>query len=169
MLIYLGTFYLLLGTIFLFLPLIFIELGRPRDLIKSAFYLLTGVVLITKYNFHDNLFNLLIIFLSFLLGFHIFEIFSFRYNLLTEKEKSKLKNLLEIKKSFSKFLASVSLVLKNSSKLINLLKFDITNKSPTKKWVRNNDDTVLSSDNKKVINLDMAKKTTIQPEKDIIK
>ena len=158
-----------MGTIFLLLPLIFIELGRPRDLIKSALYLLVGVILITKYNIHDNIFDLLIISLGLLISFHVFEIFSFRYNLLTDEEKSKLKNLIEIKKSLSKFLKAVLLVFKNYSKPRNFLKFDINNKSLTKKWVRNDDDSILSSNEKKIINLEMAKKTTIQPEKDIIK
>ena len=34
---YLGFFYILVGTIFLSVPIIYLELGRPKDLVK-AFY-----------------------------------------------------------------------------------------------------------------------------------
>ena len=116
--VYFGFFYLLLGTIFLFLPLISIEFGRPRDLMKSALYLIIGVTLITKNNFHDNLFIPYMFCVSLLISFHVLEIFSFRFNLLTSQEKNKLSSLIEIKKNISKFLHAVSLVFKNFSKSI---------------------------------------------------
>ena len=151
MLIYLGSYYLLLGTFFLFLPLIFIEFGRPRDLMKSGFYLIIGVILITKYNLHDSFLNVLLICLSLLVSFHVFEIFSFRFNLLTSQEKNKLRNFVEIKKNLSKFLMAFSLVFQNLSKIRNLLKFDMYKKSfNKKKWVSNgNVDNILSS-NKRI-------------------
>ena len=165
--VYFGFFYLLLGTIFLFLPLISIEFGRPRDLMKSALYLVIGVTLITKNNFHDNLFIPYMFCVSLLISFHVLEIFSFRFNLLTSQEKNKLSSLVEIKKNISKFLHAVSLVFKNFSKS-NFLKFDTNKESiPNKKWVRNNSDDLLSS-KKDLITLEMKKKETMQPEKDII-
>ena len=45
---YLGSFYILVGTVFLFVPLIYLELGRPKDLIKSFLNLLIGFILIVK-------------------------------------------------------------------------------------------------------------------------
>jgi len=32
---YLGTFYILVGAIYLTVPLIYLELGKPKDLIKA--------------------------------------------------------------------------------------------------------------------------------------
>ena len=32
---YLGTFYVLVGTIFLTVPIIYLELGKPKDLIRA--------------------------------------------------------------------------------------------------------------------------------------
>ena len=52
---YIGFYYFFLGIIFLFLPLVFIEIGRPRDLIKSGLYFFVGVILITKYDMKDKL------------------------------------------------------------------------------------------------------------------
>ena len=45
---YLGTFYIIVGTIFLTVPIIYLELGKPKDLIKAFLNLLIGLILITK-------------------------------------------------------------------------------------------------------------------------
>jgi len=45
---YLGTFYILVGTIFLTVPIIYLELGKPKDLIKAFLNLLIGLILIIK-------------------------------------------------------------------------------------------------------------------------
>ena len=104
---------------------------------------------------------------SLLISFHVLEIFSFRFNLLTSQEKNKLSSLVEIKKNISKFLQAVSLVFKSFSKS-NFLKFDTNKESiSNKKWVRNNSHDLLSS-KKDLITLEMKKKETMQPEKDII-
>ena len=106
--------------------------------------------------------------ISVLIIFHVLEIFSFRFNLLTNQEKDQLINMVEIKKNISKFLQAVFLVYENFSKS-NFLKFDNYKQSiSNKKWVRNNIDDVLSS-NKNLITLEIKKKETMQPEKDIIK
>ena len=46
--VYLGSFYIALGTIFLLVPIIYIELGRPKDLIKAFFNFLIGFILIIE-------------------------------------------------------------------------------------------------------------------------
>ena len=33
--VYLGSFYIVIGAIFLLVPIIYLELGRPKDLIKA--------------------------------------------------------------------------------------------------------------------------------------
>ena len=45
---YLGTFYIVVGTIFLTVPIIYLELGKPKDLIKAFLNLLIGLILIIK-------------------------------------------------------------------------------------------------------------------------
>jgi len=45
---YLGIFYILVGTIFLTVPIIYLELGKPKDLIKAFLNLLIGFILIIK-------------------------------------------------------------------------------------------------------------------------
>ena len=46
--VYIGIFYLLIGSIFLLIPLLYLELGRPKDLIKAFFNLSIGFILILK-------------------------------------------------------------------------------------------------------------------------
>ena len=48
LILFLAIFYILVGTIFLTVPIIYIELGRPKDLIKAFLNLLIGLVLIIK-------------------------------------------------------------------------------------------------------------------------
>ena len=45
---YLGTFYVVIGTIFLSVPIVYLELGKPKDLIKAFLNLLIGLILIVK-------------------------------------------------------------------------------------------------------------------------
>ena len=46
---YLGSFYIFIGIIFILVPLIYLELGRPRDLIRAFLNLLIGFVLLIKH------------------------------------------------------------------------------------------------------------------------
>ena len=57
---YLGTFYVLVGTIFLTIPIIYLELGKPKDLIKAFLNLLIGLILIIKYKSIDESFFLIL-------------------------------------------------------------------------------------------------------------
>ena len=49
LILYLGTFYIFVGIIFLTVPIIYLELGKPKDLIKAFLNLLIGLILIIKY------------------------------------------------------------------------------------------------------------------------
>ena len=76
--VYLGSFYIALGTIFLLVPIIYIELGRPKDLIKAFFNFLIGLILIIKNKSIGGFFLLILLLLSVLVVFYLFEISLFR-------------------------------------------------------------------------------------------
>jgi cytochrome c biogenesis factor len=135
---YLGTFYILIGTIFLTVPLIYLELGKPKDLIKSFLNLLIGLILIIQNKTLDESFFVIFLFLTVLVIFYLVELFLSRWSQLTDKEKKKLTTFLEFKNNFSKILEAFTLGLKNFAKPLNFFNFsgNNQNKSP-KKWVRN--------------------------------
>ena len=136
--IYLGSFYLAVGTIFLFVPISYLELGRPKDLIKAFLNLLIGLVLIIKNQIIDELFFLILILLTLLVVFYLVELFLFRWNQLTDKEQNKLTTFLELKNNLSKILEAINLGVKNFTKPLNFFNFDSNNeKIKLKKWVRN--------------------------------
>ena len=138
MIIYLGSFYIFIGTIFLIVPLIYLELGRPKDLIKAFLNLSIGFVLIIKNRTIDNLFLVIFLLLTLLVLLYVFEVFSFRWNQLTDKEKNKLTTFLEFKNSLSKIFEAINLGVRNLRKPLNLFNFDSNNKNTNpKKWVRN--------------------------------
>ena len=138
MLIYLGSFYIFVGTIFLFVPLIYLELGRPKDLIKSCLNLLIGFILIIKNKTLDESFFLIFLLFSVLIIFYLVELFSSRWNQLTDKEKNKLTTFLEFKNNLSKISEAIYLGMKNFEKPLNLFKFGSNNQNISpKKWVRN--------------------------------
>jgi len=138
LIIYLGSFYILLGSIFLFIPLIYLEVGRPKDLIKAFLNLLIGIILIIKNNFFDNSFIAILFLVTALFIFYMVEIFSSRWNQLTDQEKSKLTTLVEFKKNISKISEAIALAVRNFKNSLNFFKFDRNNKnSNTKTWVRN--------------------------------
>ena len=131
---YLGIFYIFVGTIFLFVPLIYLELGRSKDLIKAFLNLLIGFILIIKNKTIDE--SIFLIFLSFtiVVFLYLLELFSSRWNQLTDKEKTKLTTYLELKNNLSKILEATNLGFKSSTKLLN---FDKQNyEMRPKNWVR---------------------------------
>ena len=135
---YLGTFYILVGTIFLTVPIIYLELGKPKDLIKAFLNLLIGLILIIKHKTLDESFFVVFLFLTVLEIFYLVELFLSRWCQLTDNEKKKLTTFLEFKKNFLKILESINLVFGDLMKPSNLLNFGGNNKNPTpKKWVRN--------------------------------
>ena len=106
---YLGTFYILVGTIFLTVPLIYLELGKPKDLIKAFLNLLIGFILIIKNKTLDESFFVIFSFFTVLVIFYLVELFLSRWYQLTDNEKKKLTTFLEFKNNFSKILESINL------------------------------------------------------------
>ncbi len=135
---YLGTFYILVGTIFLTVPIIYLELGKPKDLIKAFLNLSIGLILIIKNKTMDESFFVIILFLTVLVVFYLVELFLSRWYQLTDNEKKKLITFLEFKNNFLKILESIKLVFGDLTKPSNLFNFDRNNENTTpKKWVRN--------------------------------
>ena len=135
---YLGIFYILVGTIYLTVPLIYLELGKPKDLIRAFLNLLIGFILIIKNKTLDESFFVIFLFLTVLVVFYLVELFLSRWYQLTDKEKKKLTTFLEFKNNFSKILEAISLGFSNFSKTLNFFNFGSKNKNATqKKWVRN--------------------------------
>ena len=133
---YLGTFYILVGTIFLTVPIIYLELGKPKDLIKAFLNLIIGFILIIKNKTFNESFVFIFLFIVILVILYLIELFSFRWNQLTDKEKNKLTTFLEFKKNLLKILEAINLGFGNSTKLSKF--FNFGNKNITqKKWVRN--------------------------------
>ena len=136
--VYLGSFYIAIGTIFIFVPIIYLELGKPRDLIKAFLNLLIGFILIIKNKIIDESFFGIFLLLTVLVVLYLIELFLSRWNQLTDNEKKKLSTFLEFKNNFSKILEASSLVVSNFTKPLNLFNFGSNNQNLTqKKWVRN--------------------------------
>ncbi len=134
----LGIFYIVIGAIFLSVPIIYLELGKPKDLIKAFFNLLIGLLLIIKNKTLDQSFFVIILFLTVLVIFYLAELFLSRWHQLTDHEKKKLITFLEFKNNFSRILEAINLGFDNFTKPSNFFNFvsDNKNKNP-KKWVRN--------------------------------
>ena len=170
MTIYLGCLYLLFGIIFLLIPLTYIELGRPRDFLKGGLNLVIGMLLIFKHNSFDTLYFSIFSFITTLKTFYILEIFSIRWNQLTNQEKNKLKTLEELKKNLSIFLKAISLARHDFLNSNNILKFGRKNENLNKKkWVRNDEnDNIINSNENNLLTLEMSKKATNQSTKNTI-
>ena len=135
---YLGIFYIVIGTIFLSVPIIYLELGKPKDLIKAFLNLLIGLILIIKNKTIDESFFVIFLFLTVLVIFYLVELFLSRWYQLTDNEKKKLTTFLEFKNNFLKILESINLVIGDLTKPSNFFNFGSDNKNTTqKKWVRN--------------------------------
>ena len=138
MIVYLGSFFVLIGTIFLLVPLVYLELGRPKDLIKAFLNLLIGFILIIKNKVFNESFVFIFLFFVVLVVLYLGELFSFRWNQLTDKEKNKLKTFLEFKNNLSKLLSAINIGVKSFANPLNFFNFDKNNQVITsKKWVRN--------------------------------
>ena len=135
---YLGTLYIFVGAIFLTVPIIYLELGKPKDLIKAFLNLLIGLILIIKNKTLDESIFVIFLFLTVLVIFYLVELFLSRWYQLTDNEKKKLTTFLEFKNNFSKILKSITLGFKDFMKPSNFFNFVSNNKNSTqKKWVRN--------------------------------
>ena len=116
----------------------YLQLGRPKDLIKAFLNLLIGFIIIIKYKIIDvSLFAIFFCFTT-LVIIYVLELFSSRWHQLTDKEKNKLTTFLEFKNNLSKTLEAFNLVFKNLINPFNFLKLDKGSQNmSTKKWVRN--------------------------------
>ena len=136
--IYLGIFYLVIGIIFLFVPIIYLELGKPKDLIKAFLNLLIGLILIIKFKTIDESFFAVFLLLTILVVLYLSELFLSRWYQLTDNEKKKLTTFLEFKNNFSKILESINLGLGDFTNPSDFFNFGSNKKNTTqKKWVRN--------------------------------
>ena len=145
---YLGAFYIVIGTIFLSVPIIYLELGKPKDLIKAFLNLTIGLILIIKHKTLDESFFVIFFLITVLVVFYLVELFLSRWYQLTDNEKKKLTTFLEFKNNFSKILEAMNLGFGNFKKPSNFFNFGSNNKnSSQKKWVRND-----KNDNIKVWN-----------------
>ena len=136
--VYLGFFYLVIGSLFLLVPLIYLELGKPKDLIKAFLNLSLGFILIIKNRIINESFFVIFLLLTLLVAFYLIELFLSRWNQLTDKEKNKLITFLEFKKNLSKILEAINLGFRHFSKPFNFLNFGSHNQNKSiKKWVRN--------------------------------
>ena len=135
---YLGYFYLAIGTIFVLVPIIYLELGRPKDLIKGFLNLLIGFILIIKNKTIEETFFVIFLFLTVLVIFYVVELFLSRWYQLTDNEKKKLSTFVEFKNNFLKILESINMVFGDFTKPSNFFNFGSNSKNTTqKKWVRN--------------------------------
>jgi len=138
LIVYLGSFYIVIGTIFLFVPIIYLELGRPKDLIKAFLNLVIGYIFIIKNKTLDESFFLIFLLLTILVFLYVVELFLSRWYQLTDKEKNKLTTFLEFKNNLLKILEAINLGVKNFAKPLNFFNFGSNNKNTNlKKWVRN--------------------------------
>ena len=101
---YLGSFYILVGTVFLLVPLIYLELGRPKDLIKAFLNLSIGFILIIKNSTISKSLFVIFLLITVLVFMYLVELFLFRWNQLTDKEQNKITTFLEFKNNLSKIL-----------------------------------------------------------------
>ena len=137
LIVYLGYFYIVVGIIFLLVPIIYLELGKARDLIKAFLNLLIGFILIIKNKTINESIFFIFLLITVIFVLYLFEIFSSRWNQLTEQEQNKLITFLELKNNLSKILESINLGVKNFTKPANLFNFDKNNQNiSSKKWVR---------------------------------
>ena len=138
LIVYLGSFYVVIGIIFLFVPIIYLELGRPKDLIKAFLNFLIGLILIIKNKTIDESFFLTFFFLTVIIILYLGELFLSRWNQLTDKEKNKLTTFLEFRNNLSKILEALNLGVRNFAKPLDFFNFDRNKqKINPKKWVRN--------------------------------
>lgn len=145
LIVFIGILYLFIGCISLFTALIYMELGRPKDLIQSGLLILLGIFLIIYKNVFTFKISLILTLNAALINFYFIENFSYRWNQLLEKEKFEIISLSGLEKNFSIIYKIISFDLKNlflNNNAINIFK----NKTTKKKWVRKKDNDEKSLD-----------------------
>ena len=138
LIVYLGSLYIVIGIVFLLVPIVYLELGRPKDLIKAFLNLLIGFVSIIKNRSIDESFFIIFLLLTGLFVLYVVELFLSRWYQLTDNEKNKLTTLLELKRNLLKILEAINLGFRNFTKSSNFFYLDGNNQNlRPKKWVRN--------------------------------
>ena len=135
LIILIGSLYIIIGFISLFIAIVFIELGRPKDLIKSGLIILLGAFLIIYKNIFTFKISLILTLNAVLINFYFLENFSYRWNQLLDKEKYNIKSFSGFNKNLSVIYGILSVDFKNI--IFNKeLKSIFKNDSIKKKWVR---------------------------------
>jgi len=138
LLIYFGSFYIIIGIVFLLVPIIYLELGRPKDFIKAFLNLLIGFILIIKNKMIYESFFVVFLLFTGLVVLYVVELFLSRWYQLTDNEKIKLTTFLELRKNISKISEAINLGVRNFAKPSNFFNFGSNNQNTSpKKWVRN--------------------------------
>ena len=128
----------MIGTLFLAVPIIYLELGRPKDLIRAFLNLLIGFLLIIKNKIIEESFVVIFFLITILVVLYLIELFLDRWTQLTENEKRKLTTFMEFKNNISKILEAINLGVGNFTKPFNIFNFGSNNQNTNiKKWVRN--------------------------------
>ena len=171
LIVLIGGLYVIIGFILLFTSLLFIELGRPKDLIQSGLIILLGIFLIIYKNIFTFKISLILTLNAVLIIFYFLENFSYRWNQLLDKEKFDIKSLSGLKRNVSNIYGIIRLDFKNiliNNKIGNVFK----NTSIKKKWVRKQDNNNSSdkeeSSKQYMTNIqttDLSKKDIISDEK----
>ena len=138
LIVFIGVLYIIIGFISLITALLFIELGRPKDLIQSGLLILLGTFLIIYENIFKFKITLILTLNATLITFYFIENFAYRWNLLLEKEKIDIQSLSGLKEKFSMIYKIISVDFKNI-----FLKNKFKNTSIKKKWVRKQDNNLI--------------------------
>ena len=161
-----GVIYILIGFCNLFTSLLFIQLGRPKDLITSGLLILLGTFLIIYQSIFTLKVSFILILNALLINFFFIENFLYRWNQLLDKEKYQIKSLSGLKENFSIIYKIISVDLKNmfnNNRIKNIFK----NTSIKKKWVRKQDNNLMDKEASSKENM-TSMQTTDFPKKDIM-
>ena len=168
---FIGFLYVFIGCISLFTALLFIELGRPKDLIQSGLLILLGTFLLIYKNVFNFKISLILSLNATLISLYFIENFLFRWNQLLDKEKFDIKSFSGFKRNFLMIYEIIKLDLKNIF-LDNKLGKKSNNTAIKKKWVRNQDNNNLTDKEasskqyiKNIQTTDLSKKDIINDEK----
>ena len=131
LIVLIGFLYLFLGSISLLTSILFIEIGRPKDILQSGLSILLGTFLIICKNIFTIKISLIVSLNALLIIFYFIENFSYRWNQLLDKEKFDIQSLSGLKKNFSIIYGIISVDFKNL-----FFKNKFKNTSIKKKWVR---------------------------------
>ena len=166
LIVFIGVLYLIIGFVVIITDLLFIELGRPKDLIQSGLLILLGTFLIIYKNIFTFKISLILTLNATVIAFYFIENFSYRWNLLLEKEKIDIQSLSGLKEKFSIIYKIISVDFKNLF-LKNKFKNIFKNTSIKKKWVRKQDNNLMDKEASSKENM-TSMQTTDFPKKDIM-